>query len=545
MKFKLTTVTGAQHNRSVRSVCLLALALASAVPSFAATLTVTNTNDSGAGSLRQTIADASSGDTINFNLPKPSTITLTSGLLEIGKSLNITGPGQTQLAIDGNHQFTIFLIDQGASVSLAGLTIQHGQGSQFLAGGCLNRICYYAGGIENDGVALTLTAVTVSGNSTPRVGGGINSLSSGPLTITDSTISGNSALGGVPAEGGGIEGAGTLTITNSTISGNSAEDGGGIDFYTTAGSSSIINSTISGNTATLSLGGGVEHDGGPLTLVNTTITGNSGAVGGGGVFVSSYLASVTTKGTLLANNVGGNCLATYTNLAQSVFTSQGYNLSDDSTCARFTEPTDKNNTPAQLDTNGLKNNGGATQTVALLPTSPAVDAIPAANCTDTNGKPVTTDQRGTTRPQGKGCDIGAYELAQVVPFASFHPSLAIDNGKHPGFVLTSIFTLGSGTSGLNPATEAMTLQIANYTLALPAGSFHQLWTGSNAPYAYEGTVNGTKVVLGLASLGNNTFTFDAAGAPGSFSGVKNPVTITLTFGSDSGTTPVTAVIKTY
>ncbi len=183
--------------------------------------------------------------------------------------------------------------------------------------------------------------------------------------------------------------------------------------------------------------------------------------------------------------------------------------------------------------------------MALLPTSPAVDAIPVANCTDANGNPVTTDQRGVSRPQGKGCDIGAYELIQAVPFASFHPSLSIDDGWHPGFVLTSSFTLGSSSTGLSPATETLTLQIANYTLTLPAGSFHRLWKAADAPYGYEGTVNGATVGLVLVPLGNNTFSFDAAGSPVTFPGIKNPVPVTLTFGTDTGTTSVKALITSY
>jgi hypothetical protein len=112
----------------------------------------------------------------------------------------------------------------------------------------------------------------------------------------------------------------------------------------------------------------------------------------------------------------------------------------------------------------------------------------------------------------------------------------------PAFVLTSIFKLGSATSGLNPANEAMTLHIANYTLTLAAGSFHKLWNAPNAPYAYEGTVNGANLVLGVVPLGRNEFQFDAAGSPVTFAGVNDPVTISLTFGNDSGTTTVNALI---
>ena len=123
MKLKLTDLIRAQHKHPFPYLCLLTLTMASAVPSFAATQTVINTNDSGAGSLRQAIANASSGDTITFTLPNPSTITLTSGYLEINKDLTITGPGQAQLAIDGNKQFTVFFVDYPSQVSMSGLTI--------------------------------------------------------------------------------------------------------------------------------------------------------------------------------------------------------------------------------------------------------------------------------------------------------------------------------------------------------------------------------------------------------------------------------------
>jgi hypothetical protein len=159
---------------------------------------------------------------------------------------------------------------------------------------------------------------------------------------------------------------------------------------------------------------------------------------------------------------------------------------------------------------------------------------------------VPTDQRGATRPQGPTCDVGAYELVETVPFSSFNADLAIDKGRNPGFLMGSTtFTLGSASTGLQPASEAMTLQIANYTLTLPAGSLHKLWNASNAPYGYEGTVNGVNLVLGIVPLRNNEFQFDAAGSPVTFAGVKNPVTISLTFGNDSGTTSVNALITQY
>src|SRR6266849_9420480 len=87
----------------------LSLLCAIAIPASATTITVINTNDIGPGSLRQALADANDGDTINFD---PSiygqTIALTSAELVIDKSITISGPGPNSLAVSGGSQFLVF-----------------------------------------------------------------------------------------------------------------------------------------------------------------------------------------------------------------------------------------------------------------------------------------------------------------------------------------------------------------------------------------------------------------------------------------------------
>ena len=143
-------------------------------------------------------------------------------------------------------------------------------------------------------------------------------------------------------------------------------------------------------------------------MSNSTLSGNSGA-NGGGILNEGAL---TIKNSIVANSSRENCFS-----FGAPIISQGHNLSDDGSCAGFfIFVGDRNNTPAGLDPSGLQNNGGPTQTIALLPTSPAVDAIPVSPvnyCTDVIGMPVTTDQRGVSRPQGPACDIGAFELVQA------------------------------------------------------------------------------------------------------------------------------------
>jgi hypothetical protein len=224
----------------------------------------------------------------------------------------------------------------------------------------------------------------------------------------------------------------------------------------------------------------------------------------------------------------------------TIVSSRGYNLSDDATC-RFTGGTDMISTPAGLDPKGLQNNGGPTQTIALLPTSAAVDAIPVASCTDTNGNPVTKDQRGDTRPQGKGCDIGAYELIQTVPFTSFQAGVIIFTAKPYGYGLTAEFTLDATSNPINPATDAVTLQVASYSVTIPGGSLKHLGSWANSPYAFEGSINGETTGVVITPLGGNRYGFAAAGYPVNLAGAANPVTVKLTIGNNSGTTTANAI----
>jgi hypothetical protein len=126
-----------------------------------------------------------------------------------------------------------------------------------------------------------------------------------------------------------------------------------------------------------------------LTLTNSTVSGNIARDSGGGIQSRSF----TLANTIVADNVVDNC----SNSADSL----GYNLTDDTSCA-LAEPTDLVVADAMLGP--LQDNGGPTETHALLPGSPGIDAG-SVDC-----PPPDTDQRGVARPQGAACDIGAFEL---------------------------------------------------------------------------------------------------------------------------------------
>jgi hypothetical protein len=212
---------------------------------------VSNTNDSGAGSLRDTVAHASPGDTLTFARGFSGAIILTSGPIGLAQAVDIEGPGAQSLTIKGNGGIEIFDVEQGATANIAGLTLSEGSG-------------LLGGSIFSHGT-LTIANSTLSDNSA-SFGGAI--WSDGTLTITNSTVSGNSAV-----SGGGIFNVGTLTIANSTFWNNSASDGGGGIFN--HGPLSVANSTFSANTSGEG-GGGIENQTTAI-IADTIIAGAKGS----------------------------------------------------------------------------------------------------------------------------------------------------------------------------------------------------------------------------------------------------------------------------
>lgn len=259
------------------------------------------------------------------------------------------------------------------------------------------------GGIYNGGLLKVMDSNVLDNDTVPGSGGGI--YNSGGLEILNSTFSGNTAF--EDSNGGAIANSGIATVTKSTFSDNSTDAGFGGAIVNNAGTLAVINSTLSGNSANDGgRGGAISNLGGTVAISFSTLSGNSATEGG----AISNGATLRLKSTLLAGqSSGGNCFEAATGSAFS----GGYNLSDDSTCTFLTQTGDQNDsTTARLSPSGLQHNGGPTKTIALLPTSSAVNAIPVSACTDMAGSRITTDQRGVSRPQGPACDIGAYELMQ-------------------------------------------------------------------------------------------------------------------------------------
>lgn len=378
---------------SIASLALLALLLglagltgqrlghAHAAPSS----TISTCNET---TLDAAIAAATSGDTLTFGCS--GTITLTH-TLEISKNLTLDGSGQS-VTLDGQSTVRVLLVDSGVQLMLKALTIAHGSSD-------------FGGGLDNLGT-LSITNSTFANNSASVDGGGLFSNSSGNLTITNSTFSSNSAVGfggglfnqqstlsitnstfinnSSPDNAAGLLNGGMATISSSTFANNSASnEGGGLE---NSGTMSITNSIFSSNSAT-DVGGGLFNNG-PLSISSSTFANNSASLGGG----LDNVGNLTITGSIVANNGGGNC-------GETAPSDGGHNLESANTCG-FTLSSDLVNIDPKLGP--LANNGGPTQTLALLTGSPAIDAG-GSTCP-------STDQRGVTRPQGPACDIGAFEL---------------------------------------------------------------------------------------------------------------------------------------
>jgi predicted outer membrane repeat protein len=392
-----------------------------------------------------------------------------TGDLNLVSALNspyviIFGAGAANTIIDGNMTDRVFSIQSQRSVSMSGVTLRNGKASSY--GGAiynsgtliltdvtiLNNSTVFGGGFFNDGMAY-LTRVAFSHNAA-TYGGGI--YNTGALTMDESSFDSNTAqVGGglvnlagedlansnlrhvtfnankATDKGGGIYNGTQLTVADSSFSGNEAVTKGGGIFNATGSQLEIDRSTILGGRA--QQGAGIHNSGG-MTVLNATISANASTSSGGGINndgamnvnnstiafneadaagLGSTGAGIENSGTLNLRNsvVAGNYL---------------YGAQDYSDCTgiigiygnnKFTgtdgcfpavgSPGSASFLDSIYELGILKDNGGPTRTVALIPPSSLIDG--ATGCVDQNNVPLSTDQRGRPRAVGASCDIGAFE----------------------------------------------------------------------------------------------------------------------------------------
>ncbi len=373
---------------------------------------VTNAADSGPGSLRQAIIDDVGGsEPITFSPALDGqTITLSSGPIEIGQDLTIIGPGADLLNVSGDGNSGVFVIDAGADVAISGLSVSQG-------------VAAAGGGIDNRGTLTVDDSVfsedqaqapaSFGGIGLTTEGGAIANEPGGNLTVTRSTFANDSAIGGdgIPGlAGSGTGGNGyggaifnadsaTLSISDDTFTsdlarGGMGDDGGGLlggpglggggygGAIANWGAALVISTTIAGNSVTAGAGNG----------------GQSGLPTDGAGIFNGAGSSLEVVDTIAANNTGGHDIANLGTIAGSndlVMT--GKNLASGMVSVT-----------ADPELGPLRDNGGTTPTLALLPGSPAIDAG-NNNPTFSGWNVPPTDQRGFARIANGTIDIGAFE----------------------------------------------------------------------------------------------------------------------------------------
>ncbi len=434
-----------------------------------------------AGSLRFALANLDVGTAANTN-----TITFASnlagetivetvadgGTLAITQGVTITGP-TGGVTISGDNAVTVFQVNNGVNAALSGLTVADGNGLMTIGGG------------------------------------GINNL--GTLTVSNSTLTGNSAI-----FGGGIDNAGTLTVNGSTFSGNSGSTGAGIE---NAGALMVSDSTFSGNTG--GVGGAIDNSSSsPVTISDSTLSGNSAGTGSG---INNAGGTVTLNGDIVVGNINSSTSSPDDLAGANIDPASSHNvIGADGTNTLTTGGANGNQvnvTVAQAGLSPLGNYGGPTQTMLLQPGSVALNA----GQTETGA----FDQRGFARPDGTPSDAGAVQdriaVLNVNTTAntestsdialSLRDALQLANGNFQLANMTpQVMAQVSGDPGdidtINLIPGTYTFKAADY--ASQGQTADNFWYGPNALPAVSSAViiNGDGAVL----LRPSTETDDAADA---------------------------------
>lgn len=503
-----------------RPSCLLTIfvALFISSPSTASTLTVTNLNDAGAGSLRASVATAVANDSIVFT---PTGIIVLTSPISIAVPITISGPGANLLAISGNNVTRIFNVSSTATIS--GLTLQNG---------LANNVALRGGAINNTG-SLTLDGVALKANVAFDGGG----------AIYNESVSGAT---------------GQLKIKNSQLSGNSVSDfsgiGGGAILSTsligTAASVTIVNSTITGNSANAGAlgmtGGGIYYANGALKLVSSTVSGNNAGIAGGDI----HQASVANTALSLRNSiVSGGVIAAAgatpddTDIFQPLtapMASLGYNIVTNRSAGTPYALNDAANGTNPL-LGALAANGGPTQTLLPGPMSQAFSFVPLASCVDDLGTALLRDQRNVLRQAGgaTACDAGAAESIRLAAVQSRKRHAGIDRdilidktASISGNVTVEPRTIGTGHQIVlqftGPISQPGTASILNSSLVS---------IGSATPVINP--ANNSEIIVTLAGVADNKRGTVTSINPGG-SGLAFPVSIGFLLGDVNGLRAVNA-----
>lgn len=481
MKGSWTRLLGAAALALLLSGALASSGTGAVRRQLASVITVNTTSDaapsgsecSGADgdcSLRQAIDKAQSGDTIQLSgtPDSPAVYELTLGLsLLISKNLTITGNGPDATMIDGlsnlggtfDQPYRIMKVSAGMTVNVTDLTFENGvdgndENFTNCGGPCETLDGNGGGALFNDGGDVTLFQVAFSNNygSATPLGGAI--ANSGTLGMTDVSFTGDGAAFG----GGLFNHSGTVTGVAVTFENDGRFDFDGGAVYVAGGSVGFEDTTVVGSGTASTFGGGIDNAGGTVILANDTLSGNIRGsletdVGATTEVVNTIIGAGFSDGGVNYSCVAaGHSTNAGTTTANAVTTDLGNNIDEDGHC-NLTQTGDISNVDAKLVP--IADNGGPMRTQALLAGSPAIDAADDGQCS-------AVDERGTLRPQGAQCDIGAFEAVKIgqptastgaatniqIAQADLHATINLD-GESGGFH----FVWGTAADALTNSTD--------------------------------------------------------------------------------------------
>lgn len=334
--------------------------------------------------------------------------------------------GSTVVA-DSPSATVIDTVVTGNSAAVAGGGLQNlSRATLAVTGGRVEGNSAAGGGgiVVGDASTTTLTGVTVSGNTATSLGGA-GVFNAGNLSVVRSVLATNKALGANGIGGAIYSGSSTanasttLQVDSSTLSANQAYGGSAVVVYSTGSgatnTATIARSTIHGNTST-SQYGAIEQVGRPVTITDSTITDNSAAAGGAGGLAAGAPAGGGVSGTVFSGNTPRACSGPIVN-------SGGNHAGPGDTGCGVA-------TAADPELGPLADNGGPTPTRLPSASSPLLDRLTCG---------AGADQRGTARPQGAKCDIGAVEREQAAPTVDGpeHVDLAVGSPADPAATVTT------------------------------------------------------------------------------------------------------------
>lgn len=429
------------RSNSLRVLTLvLVLSLCGSLLRAQTTHVVINTNDAGAGSLRQAVLDAASGDIITFSdILLSGTITLSSGEILLNTNLTIQGPGATQLTISGNNSSRIFNIPDVTPdpiITITGLSLSNGN------------VSGNGGGIYNSSNNLTLENCTFTANIASSYGGGVFNYKSSPMIISCTFTNNQSKYGS------GIHNyysSTSSTITSCTFNDNNAtQSGGGIENISS--SPNITGCTFTGNTATSS-GGGIDNSSSSSpTITSCAFTGNTASSGGGGV--SNSYSSPTITSCIFTNNnssSGGGVKNFYSSstITNCIFTGNIASYHGGGVCNSSNWPTIIGCT---FTNNQSYSGGGVCNDWSSVPT--IKNCIIYSNSATVNG-PEIYNTNTSSNPQISHCNIAGCGGSTSWAGSSFGTDLGGNIDADPLFVnAASDVHLQSTSSCINTGSNA-------------------------------------------------------------------------------------------